>query len=115
MKVQIVTEEERFEYTPEGCEPTVFVLRRLTQEAVEEIDQRYRRKVTNRRTGQTDYVIPPHLTADRIADIYDYVIVDWRHVAHPTTGEDLPCERAWKKALPASVKVAIMEQVDGAH
>jgi hypothetical protein len=113
-RVQIVTEEESFEFTPEGCEPSVFVLRRLTQEAVEEIDARYRKLEVNRRTGAREWIIPPSAQLERSRDIYDYVIRDWREVEDPS-GKTVPCNRQTKGALPGAVKVALMERADAAN
>lgn len=114
MRVQIIEDDERFEFTPEGCAPSVFILRRLTFEAVEEIDARYRRKVYNKRTRQTEVTIPPESGPERAADIYDYVILDWREV-EGANGQPVPCTRANKAKLPGDVKVAIMAMADAAN
>lgn len=114
MRVQIVSDEERFEFTPEGCEPSVFVLRRLTQEAVEEIEAKYRKREWNKRTRTFDVLIPPESGPERAADLYDYVIRDWREVIG-SDGKAVPCTRDTKRALPGDVKVAIMAQADAAN
>jgi hypothetical protein len=113
-RVQIVTEEERFPFTPEGCEPTVFGLRRLTAEAIEEIDARHRKLEFNKRTGAREWAMHPSVMVERALDIYDYVIRDWTDVVDGD-GQPVPCTRAMKGVLPGAVRLAIIEQADAAN
>jgi hypothetical protein len=42
-------------------------------------------------------------------DILDYVIIDWKNIKHPITGEDVPCTTGIKVKLPGEVKNHILD------
>ena len=104
--IEIVEEQETFEY---AAGDSTLVLRRFDSEVYRDIEKRHTRRQKNLRQGgwieeQDTYAIN--------ADLLDYMVVDWKDVKSPTTGDDVPCTRENKLKLPNSVKVAVLEACD---
>jgi len=104
--IEIVEEQETFEY---AVGDSTLILRRFDSEVYRDIEKRHTRRQKNLRQGgwieeQDTYAIN--------ADLLDYMVVDWKDVKSPTTGDDVPCTRENKLKLPNSVKVAVLEACD---
>ena len=104
--IEIVEEGETFEL-PIG--DSILILRRFDSELYRDIEKRHTKRHKNLRQGgwfeeQDTYAIND--------DLLDYMIVDWKHVKLPTTGEDVPCTRENKLKLPGTVRVTILEACD---
>lgn len=102
--IHIVDAEERFKIrVPET--DAVFICRRLPEEKAAEIQAQHRP--------------PKNATAQEIEDCaraaaeaeFDYLLVGWEGVAHPISGEEVPCTPENKKRLPKLVKSFIITRL----
>lgn len=107
--LRVIEEDERFTYTPESLPDVTITYRRLTADAISEIDRTYQ-KVDHRRGRQT--YIPPDRQRDRAMDIWDYIVLDWNGVVGKDGVSALPCTRENKYKLPGKTKGDILELAD---
>ncbi len=105
--IQIIEEDERFPFVPEGTDVT-FWLRRVTDEKTSEMVERHTRRITNKRTGASSSEIDWAAVA---RDRLDYALLDWSGVVG-SDGKKVQCTRDNKLKLPSAVKSMILEALD---
>ena len=104
--IEIVEDQETFELE---ISDSVLILRRFDSEVYRRIEKKHTKTNKNYRTGQMIKDVDEYAIN---LDLLDYMIVGWRSVKSPTTGDDVPCERANKLKLPGSIKIQITEACD---
>ena len=104
--IEIVEAEETFDL--EIGESTL-TLRRFDSELYKNIEKRHTAKSKNLRQGGWIKEVDEYAVNE---DLLDHMIVGWKNVKSPLTGEDVPCTREMKLKLPGSVKVRIIEECD---
>lgn len=104
--IEIVEGQETFELE---IGDSALTLRRFDSEVYKRIEKKHTKKEKNYRTGQVIRDVDEYAVN---LDLLDYMIVDWRGVKSPTTGEDVPCTKEIKQKLPGSVKMRITEACD---
>lgn len=98
--VTIVTADEKLTYK---IGDTTFHVRRVPAGVTRDAMRRHTRKRRDRgqQIDEIDYIAVAE-------DILDYAVLGWENVRHPITGEDVPCSRETKLALPDSVQGEIL-------
>ena len=104
--IEIVEAEETFELE---IGESVLTLRRFDSELYKKIEKRHTTKSKNLRQGGWIKEVDEYAVNE---DLLDHMIVDWKKVKSPLTGEDVPCTREIKMKLPGSIKVQIIEACD---
>ena len=104
--IEIVEDQETFELEIGDSSLT---LRRFDSEVYRKIEKKHKKKEKNYRTGQKIKEVDEYAVN---LDLLDYMVVDWRGVRSPTTGEDVPCNKDMKAKLPGSIKMQITEACD---
>jgi len=104
--IEIVEEEETFELK---IGKSTLTLRRFDTEVYRKIEARHTKKQKNFRQGGWIKEVDDFAVNE---DLLDYMIVGWKDVKSPITGEDVPCSREMKIKLPSSVKIEIIEACD---
>ena len=104
--IEIVEDQETFELE---IGDSGLTLRRFDSEIYRRIEKKHTKTNKNYRTGQMikdtdEYAIN--------IDLLDYMVVGWKGVKSPTTGEDVPCTKEMKAKLPGSIKIQITEACD---
>ena len=88
---------------------TVFVLRALTESEQEELRRKHTTRQFNKKTrGYEDNTNWTGYTTDAL----DLGIMDWRDLQNKA-GQDVPCTREMKRALPSRVRAEILRVVLG--
>jgi len=104
--IEIVEEGENFDL--EIGDSTLH-LRRFDSELYKRIEKKHSKKEKNLRTGQWIKDVDEYAVNE---DLLDYMIVDWKGIKSPGTGEDVPCIKENKIRLPGTIKVRIIEACD---
>ena len=104
--VEIVEDKETFELE---IGASALTLRRFDSEKYRQIEKKHTKRQKNYRTGEM--IKDPDEYAIN-ADLLDYMIIDWKGIKSPTTGEDVPCTKELKLKLPGAVKLKITEACD---
>lgn len=104
--IEIVEDQETFELE---IGDSVLTLRRFDSEVYKKIEKKHTKREKNYRTGQVIKDVDEYAVN---LDLLDYMIIDWRGIKSPTTGEDVPCTKEVKQKLPGSVKIQITEACD---
>ena len=104
--IEIVEEEETFEL--KRGESTL-TLRRFDTEFYRKIENRHTKKQKNFRQGGWIKEVDDFAINE---DLLDYMVVGWKDVKSPITGQDVSCTREMKIKLPSSVKLEIIEACD---
>ncbi|MDA3832604.1 MAG: hypothetical protein PF495_04330 [Spirochaetales bacterium] len=104
--IEIVEDQETFELE---IGESGLTLRRFDSEVYRKIEKKHTKKEKNYRTGQKMKEVDEYAIN---LDLLDYMIVGWRGVRSPTTGEDVPCNKEMKAKLPGSIKMQITEACD---
>lgn len=104
--IEIVEDQETFDLE---IGDSTLTLRRFDSEVYKKIEKKHTKKEKNYRTGQVIRDIDEYAVN---ADLLDYMIVDWKEIKSPTTGEDVPCVKEMKNKLPGAVKIQITEACD---
>jgi len=104
--IEIVEDQETFELE---IGESILELRRFDSTVYNRIEKKHTKKEKHGRTGQIFRDVDEHAVNE---DLLDYMILGWRNVKSPTTGEDVPCERAYKLKLPGTVKLQAIEACD---
>lgn len=96
--IQIIDPEERFKISIDGAD---FMLRRLDSATLMALERRHKggAKASQKHTINDD--------------ILDYIVQDWKNVGSPVGGDDVPCTRQNKLALPTSVKLKLLSLAQG--
>ncbi len=104
--IEIVEDSETFELE---IGESKLILRRFDSEIYKQIEKRHTKKEKNYRTGQWIRDVDEF---EVNADLLDYMIIEWKDVKSPITGEDVACTREMKIKLPGSVKMRVIEACD---
>jgi len=80
--------QTEFPFTPPAFDGVTIWYRRLTTEAVETIDARFRQQ--DHRQGRRDWFIPPDKEAERARARWDHLISRWEGIVDET-GAPLAC------------------------
>ena len=106
MFIEIIEDQETFELE---IGESAFTLRRFDSETYRKIEKKHTKREKNLRTGQIFREVDEYAVNE---DLMDYMIVGWRGIKSPTTGNDVPCTKEMKNKLPGSVKVQIIDACD---
>ncbi|MBW2559972.1 MAG: hypothetical protein JRE40_03840 [Deltaproteobacteria bacterium] len=104
--IEIVEDQETFEL---AIGDSVLTLRRFDSEVYRRIEKKHTKKQKNYRTGQMVREVDEYAVN---LDLLDYMVVDWKNVKSPVSGEDVPCSKEIKAKLPGSIKMQITEACD---
>jgi len=105
--IEIVTNDERS--VMEFGESKI-TIRRFDSDIYDKIRKRWTtKKGFNRRTGEPQVTVDEKMVNE---DLLDYIIVSWENVKHPSTAEDVPCDKDTKNSLPTSIKTRVIEMAD---
>lgn len=104
--IEIVEDGETFEL-PIG--DSILTLRRFDSEVYRKIEKKHTKKEKNYRTGQMIKDVDEYAVN---LDLLDYMIIGWKGVRSPVSGEDVPCTKEMKSKLPGAVKIQVTEACD---
>ena len=104
--IEIVEDKESFELQ---IGDSVLTLRRFDSKIYRDFEKDHTTNKKNYRTGAVAKEVDEYAVN---LDLLDYMIIDWKDVKSPTTGEDVPCNNKTKGKLPGTVKIKITEACD---
>lgn len=104
--IEIIEDSETFEL---AIGESSFTLRRFDSQSYKDIEKRHTTRTKNLRQGGWIKEVDDYAVNE---DLLDYMIVDWKNIRSPLTGQDVECTKAMKNKLPGSVKVQIIEACD---
>ena len=104
--IEIIEDQETFEL---AIGESSFNLRRFDSQIYKDIEKRHTTRTKNLRQGGWIKEVDDYAVNE---DLLDYMIIDWKNIKSPLTGDDVECTKANKNKLPGTVKVQIIEACD---
>lgn len=104
--IEIVEEQETFELK---IGESMLTLRRFDSKVYRDFEKDHTTNKKNYRTGDISKEVDEYAVN---LDLLDFMIISWKNVKSPTTGEDVSCDKKTKAKLPGSVKMRITEACD---
>jgi len=104
--IEIIEDQETFEL---AIGESNFTLRRFDSQIYKEIEKRHTTRTKNFRQGGWIKEVDDYAVNE---DLLDYMIIDWKNIKSPLTGQDVECTKVNKNKLPGTVKVQIIEACD---
>jgi len=111
--IEIVSEDERNIFE---LDDSRIIYRRFDSEVYHQIHKKHTKdRGFNKNTGGRKQETDDKAVNDALLD---WIIVDWENIKHPTQKEEdggpvfLPCIMEWKKKLPPSIKMQIINAAD---
>jgi len=104
--IEIIEDQETFEL---AIGESSFTLRRFDSQIYKEIEKRHTTRTKNFRQGGWIKEVDDYAVNE---DLLDYMIIDWKNIKSPLTGQDVECAKVNKNKLPGTVKVQIIEACD---
>ena len=104
--IEIIEDSETFDL---AIGESSFTLRRFDSQIYRDIEKRHTTRTKNLRQGGWIKEVDDFAVNE---DLLDHMIVAWKDIKSPLTGQDVECTKDMKNKLPGSVKVQIIEACD---